>query len=178
MILAIKDELILIFYLLCYGVFVIASYDLFLFFLPQKRIKKYLAVIFEVLFWLIIILVTYQFSYRLYDGYMPLYYALFLIIGVLLYLRYLKKSMIDGANIVKRLIRHLLKPLRKVLLFLFYPKETLHYLKIPFYMMKKTSHDFWKSLKTEKKLIDKSLENNELLSILSEEQTKDIPLHV
>lgn len=147
MIPSLKDEIRIIFYLISYGIFIITMYDLFLLAYQKKKVVRH---ILEIMFWLVMIYLTYQFSYHLHDGYIPIYFAFFLLIGGLIYIKWLKKPMIEGANMIKILCQKLKKPLKKLIIFLFYSKEGWYIIKYPFVKMKETTKLLYKTIKKNK----------------------------
>lgn len=125
----IKEEIYIIISLIIYGIYLISSYDLILQiqnFNKQKKIKSYLI---EIIFNLLQILVTIKFSQNLSDGYIPTYFIIFLIIGILIYYytsrKYFLKEIEKFLNIYKKNE----KKLKNFINELFYSKEMINLIK-------------------------------------------------
>ena len=77
-------ELKIIIYIITYGIYYYAVSDLVIFIEEKHQLKKIPK--------LSQIYVTYRFCYRLDDGYIPIYFLLFIVIGFLLYYLLMKES--------------------------------------------------------------------------------------
>ncbi len=77
------DEIRIIIYLIGFGIFIISTYDV-LFFVVNK-FNKYIKIIINIIYVSLISYFTYQFSYALAKGYVPIHFILFFITGFLIY---------------------------------------------------------------------------------------------
>lgn len=85
MIHTIQEEISIIIYLILFGIYLVSTYDLILQiekWLKFKKIKTYLL---EIIFNILQILITIRFSSKIANGYIPVYFILFFIIGVVIY---------------------------------------------------------------------------------------------
>lgn len=125
----IKEEIYIIISLIIYGIYLISSYDLILQiqnFNKQKKIKSYLI---EIIFNLLQILVTIKFSQNLSDGYIPTYFIIFLIIGILIYYYTSRKFFLKEIEKFLNIYKKNEKKLKNFINELFYSKEMINLIK-------------------------------------------------
>ena len=121
MMLSTTEEIRIMFYLISFGIFCISSYDLIMMIVDKKsKTKNIILVIYSV----ILLYVTIKFSYKLASGYVPIHFILFMVIGFLIYIT-IRKSFLQGITYMNEIYNKIKKPLKKVLLFLVYPKEVV-----------------------------------------------------
>lgn len=90
MIYNIYDELYIILYLVMYSLFVCATFDIIhLFTVDLRKAYKYLI---EQIYWLIMIVLAFKFSFLLMKGYIPPYFYLFFILGYIIYILFCRKN--------------------------------------------------------------------------------------
>ena len=82
---SVYEELRLIVYLFCFGIFILFLYDILLAFINHK--KKIVQYIYKIIFSLSIIYISYLFAFSLKKGYMPNYSCLLVFIGMLFYIK-------------------------------------------------------------------------------------------
>lgn len=126
---SIKEEIYIIISLIIYGIYLISSYDLILQiqnFNKQKKIKSYLI---EIIFNLLQILVTIKFSQNLSDGYIPTYFIIFLIIGILIYYYTSRKFFLKEIEKFLNIYKKSEKKLKNFINELFYSKEMINLIK-------------------------------------------------
>lgn len=126
---SIKEEIYIIISLIIYGIYLISSYDLILQiqnFNKQKKIKSYLI---EIIFNLLQILVTIKFSQNLSDGYIPTYFIIFLIIGILIYYYTSRKFFLKEIEKFLNIYKKNEKKLKNFINELFYSKEMINLIK-------------------------------------------------
>ena len=115
------EEIRIMFYLISFGIFCISSYDLIMMIVDKKsKTKNIILVIYSVM----LLYVTIKFSYKLASGYVPIHFILFMVIGFLIYIT-IRKSFLQGITYMNEIYNKIKKPLKKVLLFLVYPKEVV-----------------------------------------------------
>lgn len=115
-----KEELYLIVYLFSYGVYLFATLDI----VEQiiiKINKKIFNIIINICYWLIQWYITYIFSLKLMDGYLPMYFILFIGLGAFIYVKLLKKVFIKTIRLILKLIKKIIKLLKPLL----YSKEVV-----------------------------------------------------
>lgn len=125
----IKEEIYIIISLIIYGIYLISSYDLISqiqTFNKQKKIKSYLI---EIIFNILQILITIKFSQNLSDGYIPAYFIIFLIIGILIYYYTSRKFFLKEINKFLNIYKKNEKKLNNFINELFYSKEMIKLLK-------------------------------------------------
>lgn len=117
MIHTVKEEVYISIYLIAFGIYLISTYDVLLYILDCSKIPRAFKIIIEIIYCLIQLLITYLFSYKLASGYIPIYFILFLILGFIIYIYFLKKSLIETINYYGKKVRPvLIKILLNVLL--------------------------------------------------------------
>lgn len=116
----IKEELYLIVYLFSYGVYLFATLDV----IDQiiiKLNKKVLTIIINICYWLTQWYITYIFSLKLMDGYLPMYFILFIGLGAFIYIKLLKKVFLKTIKLILKLIKKIIKLLKPLV----YSKEVV-----------------------------------------------------
>lgn len=116
------EEFRIILYLIGYGIFCISSYDTIMFFI--KTIKKIIKVMISIGYFSFMILFTYEFSYKLAHGYIPVHFILFLITGFLIYYL-IRRRYLEGLEYIKGISLQSNRVAKKILIFLVYPKEII-----------------------------------------------------
>lgn len=107
----IKEEIKIIICLILYGVYIYSIIDITDIILKGKQ--KYIQIIIYIVQMMIQLYITFKFSYQIMDGYVPIYFMLFIIGGIYLYKIFFKKTFIHSIKIIKMLINkiyRLLKP--------------------------------------------------------------------
>ena len=121
MMLSTTEEIRIMFYLISFGIFCISIYDLIMMIVDEKpKTKNIILVIYSVM----LLYITIKFSYKLASGYVPIHFILFMVIGFLIYIT-IRKSFLQGITYMNEIYDKIKKPLKKVLLFLVYPKEVV-----------------------------------------------------
>lgn len=105
MIHSIKEEVYISIYLVSFGIYIISTYDVFYIVLSYLRINNIIKKIIEVIFCLINIYITYLFSYNLSNGYIPIYFILFFIVGVVIYYKFLSMKLQITINKIMFILR-------------------------------------------------------------------------
>lgn len=146
-----KEEVRILLYLIGYGIFIISTYDTLM--LIVSKINKIIKSILSIIYVLAITYFTYEFSYVLASGYIPIHFILFLIIGFLIYYL-IRKTYINGLIIIYELLMKIKKSFIQMLIFLIYPKEIINILLIIMGKIKVTIYDFWKTLKRKNKKME------------------------
>ena len=117
MIHTVKEEVYISIYLIAFGIYLISTYDVLLYILDCSKIPRAFKIIIEIIYCLFQLLITYLFSYKLASGYIPIYFILFLILGFIIYIYFLKRSLIKTINYYGKKVRPVLvKILLNVLL--------------------------------------------------------------
>lgn len=103
-----KDEIHVIILLIIYGIY-LSSYLEILNILLQSIKKKVYKIIVEITLSLLEIYVAYIFVYKVQDGYIPIYFLLFIILGIIIYLSFRHQTfkvfnhlVINIVNIIKK----------------------------------------------------------------------------
>jgi hypothetical protein len=89
---------------------------------------------------------TYEFSYVLANGYIPIHFILFMISGFLIYWL-IREKYIEGLKMIYSFLKKIYSPIIKILIFLCYPKEFISIISLIGRIIKLTFSDFSKSLK-------------------------------
>lgn len=137
------EEIRIMFYLISFGIFCISSYDLIMMIVDEKpKTKNIILVIYSVM----LLYITIKFSYKLASGYVPIHFILFMVIGFLIYIT-IRKSFLQGITYMNEIYNKIKKPLKKVLLFLVYPKEVVGIITLCVKTIITTINSFLKSFK-------------------------------
>lgn len=99
-----REELIIIIGLILFGFYLSITYDSFIYVNNQISKRKKLN---EIIFILIQIYITYIFSYKLSDGYIPIYFVLFFLFSWFIYFSYIQ-------NIIHKILNKLIKIIKKI----------------------------------------------------------------
>ncbi|MBQ8292940.1 MAG: hypothetical protein IJX78_03925 [Bacilli bacterium] len=138
-----KEEFRIIVYLIGYGIFLISSYDTMYYFI--KNINKWIKRFILLSYMVSMLLFSYEFSYQLASGYIPIHFVLFLIIGIIIYIL-MRKIYIEGLSIFKDIYIKLRQPVIKTLVFLFYPRMIIKLIKGIFLTIKGSFKRFFNAL--------------------------------
>ena len=149
-----KEEVYLMLYLIAYGIYLFATLDM----IEEcvKRIhKKWIKVILQVVYWVAQCYITYIFSYRLLDGYLPIYFILFILAGYMLYRYVFKSVFVKTLSVLFRVIKKICAFLKKVIQPFIYSKPVVQGMKKGYrhykQIIKETCSGITKRKKKEKK---------------------------
>ncbi len=116
-----KEEVYVLLYFISFGIYLFSTMDL-VEYISNNIKKKVLKVIVIIIYWIIQIYITFIFSYHLLDGYLPIYFLLFIVMGYYLYYHFFKKKFLKIINIGYLIIKKLSKILKKLLVPFIYSK--------------------------------------------------------
>jgi len=118
-----KEEVYISIYLIFFGLYLASTYDATIYVLNKSKLNKITKIFIQIIFCLIQITITYFFSYKLAYGYIPIYFIIFVISGVVLYKIACKRYL----NLLITKLLELLKKLniKKYFRSLFYSQELL-----------------------------------------------------
>lgn len=102
MIHSLAEEIYIFIYLICFSIYLVSTYDALIYMLKKLKVKKIGCIISELIFAIMQIIVTYYFSYNLADGYIPIYCILFLIVGWILYFKFLQKPFLKVVEAIRK----------------------------------------------------------------------------
>lgn len=103
-----KDEIHVIILLIVYGIY-LSSYLEILNILLQSIKKKVYKIIVEITLSLLEIYVAYIFVYKVQDGYIPIYFLLFIILGIIIYLSFRHQTL----KVFNHLVINIVKIIKK-----------------------------------------------------------------
>lgn len=133
----IKEEIYIILSLISFGIYLFASLDI-VEIIVSKINNKIIKIICDIIFLFIQIYIIFIFSYNLMEGYIPIYFILFIYIGYLIYDKLCKRKF-------QHLILHLLSLIKKIMILikkiikpLLYSKEVKMFFKREVKIIKKT----------------------------------------
>lgn len=133
----IKEELYILIYLVGFGIYLFASLDIIeLLFLKIKN--KVLKIICDILFFVIQIYIIYLFSYNLMDGYIPIYFILFIYIGYLIYNKLCKVHFKKAISLILLTFKKIIQLFKRIIKPLFYSKAVKWLINREFRIIKKT----------------------------------------
>lgn len=98
MIHTLNEELYIIIYLIFFGLYILSTYDFFLKVLTETKTSKILNILFQIFFCILQLTITYFFTYKLAAGYIPIYFIIFVILGVLIYYFICRKTLISTTS--------------------------------------------------------------------------------
>lgn len=146
---SIKEDIRVIVILMAYGIFVSMSIDLLKLFLScrSKRRKTNIIrnYILQVLYGLVLLFISYNVSYKMANGYVPIYFMIFVCLGILLYYFWERKYFVQLLEILKKIFLKLYPKFLHIISFLCYPKDTLEILIKPLKIIKNTFVNFKKA---------------------------------
>lgn len=123
-----KEEFIVLIYLIMYGIYLFSSLDIIT--IISDKVKKNINKIFiQVLYWLFQIYITFIFSYQLMNGYVPIYFILFIYVGYYIYEKTFKKYFKKIIKIFFYVLKKILKFIIKIVKPLIYSKQLLKFIK-------------------------------------------------
>lgn len=84
-------ELKILIYIIAFGIYYFAVSDVLIYILEKNKKRKILKVVLEIIYLVSQVYISYDFCYKLDDGYIPIYFLLFIIIGFLLYYLFMRE---------------------------------------------------------------------------------------
>lgn len=123
-----KEEIIIIIYLVMYGIYLFSTLDIITI-LSDKFKKNINKIIIQIIYWLLQIYITFIFSYHLVDGYVPIYFVLFIYVGYYLYEKIFKKYFQKIIKIIFHVLKKILKFIIRIIKPFLYSKKVLLFVK-------------------------------------------------
>ena len=80
-----KEEIHIIILLIVFGIYICSYCEFIYIFLNQIK-NKIIKILLEIIFWILQILITYLFTYKMQDGYVPIYFIIFILNGAIIYI--------------------------------------------------------------------------------------------
>jgi hypothetical protein len=130
MIYDIETQFKIIVLLTLFGIFLIATYDIFYYVIDLLKPKTWIRLVSEVLFGALQLFIAYRYSYEICEGYVPIYFFLFFGFGILIYLKLLKKTLEKDLPYIIKMIAFIGKWMIKLFVFLFYSREVIYAIKV------------------------------------------------
>lgn len=124
----IKEEVYIICYLIFFGIYLFSTLDIITI-IYEKFKNKPLKIIIQIIFWLCQIYITFIFSYHLMDGYVPIYFILFILMGYLIYHKLCQKHFIKLIKLLLKEIKKIFSLIIKIIKPLIYSKPLLNFIK-------------------------------------------------
>ena len=91
-------------YIIAFGIYYFAVSDILLYIVEKKKKNKIFKILFEVIYLISQVYITYNFCYRLENGYIPIYFLLFIIIGFLLYYLFMRTYFMKCLDFINNLL--------------------------------------------------------------------------
>ncbi len=126
MIRPLTEEIYVAVYLIMYGIYLISTYDLLIYYSNKLIRKRFWRIIIETIFCMFQLIIAYYFSYKLASGYIPIYFILFVIIGCYIYIIFLKKRFRRILNKFLQIIKKHNKVIKYSLLSLFFSRTIVN----------------------------------------------------
>lgn len=114
-----KEEVIVLLYLIMYGVYLFSTLDI-LNIVCKKINKKITSIFVQVIYWILQIYLTFIFSYHLMEGYVPIYFVIFIYIGYYIYTKFFKRYFLNIIKIIFKVLKKIIKLIIKLTKPLFY----------------------------------------------------------
>lgn len=123
-----NEEMRVLISLILFGIYLISFIDM-LDIICGRIKKKVLQIIFMCTCWITQLYITFIFSYNIMNGYVPIYFILFIYIGAIIYIKLFKKYFKKIFNIIYNVLNKLFKYIIKLLKPLLYSKYLVKFIK-------------------------------------------------
>lgn len=123
-----KEEMRVLISLLMFGIYLFSFIDM-IDIICEKEKKKLNQIIIMIICWIIQLYITFVFSYNIMNGYVPIYFVLFIYIGSIIYIKLFKKYFIKIINIIYNVLNRLFKRIIKLLKPVFYSQYMANFIK-------------------------------------------------
>ncbi len=115
--------------LIAFGIYVVATIDLIQRIYPFDKIKYKRNYIYyyliQIIYVLLQIIVTYYFTFNMAKGYVPIYFFVFVILGIVIYYMLLRKNYLIVVNKIIKVSFILIKKLLKILVWIMLPIDII-----------------------------------------------------
>lgn len=115
--------------LIAFGIYVVATIDLIQRIYPFDKIKYKRNYIYyyliQIIYVLLQIIVTYYFTFNMAKGYVPIYFFVFVILGIVIYYMLLRKNYLIVVNKIIKASFILIKKLLKILVWIMLPIDII-----------------------------------------------------
>ena len=116
--------------LVAFGIYVVATLDLIQRIYPFDKIKYKRNYIYyyliQIIYVLLQIIVTYYFTFNMAKGYVPVYFFVFVILGIVIYYMLLRKNYLIVINKIIKVSFILIKKLLKILVWIMVPIDIIN----------------------------------------------------
>lgn len=116
--------------LIAFGIYVVATLDLIQRIYPFDKIKYKRNYIYyyliQIIYVLIQIIVTYYFTFNMAKGYVPVYFFVFVILGIVIYYMLLRKNYLIVINKIIKVSFIVIKELLKILVWIMVPIDIIN----------------------------------------------------
>ncbi len=170
----IKEDIRVIIVLIAYGIFLAMSIDVLKFLLHSSKRSTHKEkktwhiiknIIMQIVYGIFLIYVSYKVSYKMANGYVPIYFIVFVISGIILYYFVERNYFVKTMGMLKKVFLKIYPCFLHIISFLCYPKDTIEILFKPFKILGGSIKNFQKSLpkkgKKNKKKTKKQKKENE-----------------
>lgn len=124
----IKEEVYVLIYLILFGIFIFSTLDILEKIILKLKIKI-LKILIDVLYIIGITYIIYIFSYNLMDGYVPIYFILFIYIGYVIYIKLCKKTFNKIIDLIFKVIIKINFMFKHLISHMLLSKETKKFIK-------------------------------------------------
>jgi len=115
--------------LIAFGIYVVATIDLIQRIYPFYKIKykrNYICYyLIQIIYVLLQIIATYYFTFNMAKGYVPIYFFVFVILGIVIYYMLLRKNYLIVVNKIIKISFILIKKLLKILVWIMLPIDII-----------------------------------------------------
>ncbi len=122
----INEEIHIIICLIFFGIYLVSTYDAILQIEKWFKFKKIKTYLIEIIFNLFQILITIRFSSKIANGYIPVYFILFFIIGIVIYYYVSRKLFVKEINFGLKIIKQKEPKIKKFLKEFVYSEEIMN----------------------------------------------------
>ena len=149
----IKEEIYISVYLILFGIYILSSYDVIQSIKNRIIKNKVVSIIIELIYFIGQTILTYYFSYYLASGYIPIYFILFIFIGITIYYKVLKKPFVTLITIIIDKIVKIIIFIWKYFIHLLYSKTLFKYIKSIYKTIKRNVIKYKKTKNNKKEKI-------------------------
>ena len=90
-------------YIIIFGIYYFAVSDILIYIIEKRKRNKIFKVILEIFYLISQVYIAYDFCYKLDDGYIPIYFLLFISIGFLLYYLFMREYFIKCLDFISKI---------------------------------------------------------------------------
>lgn len=134
-----EEEARIIICLVIFGIYLFSFIDLFDIVVGNIK-NKYIKIITYIIMWIFQLFITFIISYNIMNGYVPIYFVLFIYIGYIIYKKLVKRYFIKIINIIFLVLNKVFKQMIKVIKPCLYSKKIINFINREITIIKKCTN--------------------------------------